>query len=193
MALDAIEVMRRRHGSGPIFHIAHPLFVDPSDVRRFAELGIVADASPYLWYPSIIQDSMAACVPAKTIEKSYPLADLLSSGASVAAGTDWPAGAPMPHPWTGIETMITREAPGGSEETTNSAQRLTLQEALLSFTRRPAEAMGLGERVGSIEVGKSADFLVLSQNLFDVDVRRIHETNVLATYLRGALVHDANV
>ncbi|MDK0524307.1 amidohydrolase [Streptomyces sp. ML-6] len=192
MALDAIEVMRQRHGSGPAFHIAHPLFVDPSDVRRFAELGIVADASPYLWYPSIIQDSMAACVPARTLEKSYPLADLLSSGANVSAGSDWPAGAPMPHPWTGIETMVTREAPGGSEETINSAQRITLQEALVSFTRRPAEALGLGERVGSIEVGKSADFLVLSQNLFDVDVRRIHGTNVLATYLRGTRVHDAN-
>ncbi|MGW3166241.1 amidohydrolase [Streptomyces sp. NPDC001142] len=192
MALDAIEVMRQRHGSRPVFHIAHPLFIDPSDVRRFAELDIVADASPYLWYPSIIQDSMAACVPAKTIEKSMPLGDLLNSGANVSAGSDWPAGAPMPHPWTGIETMVTREAPGGSEETINSAQRLTLQEALFSFTRRPAEAMGLGESVGSIEVGKSADFLVLSQNLFDIDVRRIHETNVLATYLRGSRVHDAN-
>ncbi|SDW63435.1 hypothetical protein SAMN05216215_1004202 [Saccharopolyspora shandongensis] len=52
--------------------------------------------------------------------------------------------------------------------------------------------MGLGERVGSIEVGKSADFLVLSQNLFDIDARRIHETNVLATYLRGTRVYDAN-
>ncbi|GAA3184772.1 MULTISPECIES: amidohydrolase [Streptomyces] len=192
LALDAIAVIRRRHGSGPVFHIAHPLFVDPSDVRRFAELGIVADASPYLWYPSIIQDSMAACVPARTIEKTYPLADLLASGANVSAGTDWPAGAPMPHPWTGIETVITREAPGGSEETINPAQRLTLHEALISFTRRPAEALGLGERVGSIEAGKSADFLVLSQNLFDVEVRRIHETKVLATYLRGSQVHAAH-
>ncbi|MEV6232908.1 amidohydrolase family protein [Saccharopolyspora shandongensis] len=52
--------------------------------------------------------------------------------------------------------------------------------------------MGLGERVGSIEVGKSADFLVLSQNLFDIDARWIHETNVLATYLRGTRVYDAN-
>ncbi|MEV0055689.1 amidohydrolase family protein [Saccharopolyspora shandongensis] len=83
-------------------------------------------------------------------------------------------------------------APGGSEETVNPAQRLTLREALISFTRRPAEAMGLGERVGSIEVGKSADFLVLSQNLFDIDPRRIHETNVLATYLGGTRVYDAN-
>ncbi|MEL5953590.1 amidohydrolase [Streptomyces sp. CLV115] len=192
MALDAIAVMRQRHGSVPVFHIAHPLFIDASDVRRFGELGVVADASPYLWYPSIIQDSLAACVSAKALDRSLPLADLLGSGANVSAGSDWPAGAPMPHPWTGIETMVTREAPGGSEEAINPAQRLTLQEALISFTRRPAEAMGLGERVGSIEAGKSADFLVLSQNLFDVDVRRIHETNVVVTYLRGSRVYDAN-
>ncbi|MFC0598174.1 amidohydrolase [Streptomyces palmae] len=192
MALDAIAVMRRRHGSRPVFHLAHPLFIAPADVPRFDELGIVADASPYLWYPSIIQDSLASCVSAEVIERSWPLADLLASGANVSAGSDWPAGAPLPHTWTGIETMVTREAPGGSEETINPAQRLTLREALVSFTRRPAEAMGLGERVGSIEVGKSADFLVLSQNLFDIDVHRIHQTKVLATYLRGLRVHEAH-
>ncbi|MFE4972916.1 amidohydrolase [Kitasatospora sp. NPDC056651] len=191
MALDAIAVIRERHGSRPMFHLAHTEYVTPSDIRRFGELGVVADASPYLWYPGIIQDSLAACVPAEVIERAWPLADLLAAGANVSAGSDWPAGAPTPHTWTGIETMVTRQAPGGSEETVNPAQRLTLHEALVSFTRRPAEALGLGERVGSIEVGKSADFLVLSQNLFEVDARRIHETDVLATYLRGSRVHAA--
>ncbi|WP_406632590.1 amidohydrolase [Amycolatopsis sp. WGS_07] len=191
MALDAIAVMRERHGPAPRFHIAHNLFVAPADVRRFGELGIVADASPYLWYPGIIQDSLSACVPARTIENSWPLKDLLDSGANVSAGSDWPVALPAPHPWTGIETMVTREAPGGSAETVNPAQRLTLHEALVSFTRRPAEALGLGAEVGSIEVGKSADFLVLSQNLFEIEVRRIHETDVLATYLRGKQVYDA--
>ncbi|MFJ9445755.1 hypothetical protein ACIRRH_28415 [Kitasatospora sp. NPDC101235] len=53
----------------------------------------------------------------------------------------------------------------------------------------------MSERFGSelLHMGfVSADFLVLSQNLFDVDARRIHETNVPATYLRGSRVHDAN-
>ncbi|MGW5644341.1 amidohydrolase [Saccharopolyspora sp. NPDC003752] len=192
MALDAIAIMRQRHGSRPIFHIAHNLFIDQSDVQRFGELGVVADASPYLWYPSIIQDSLATCVSAETMKKSWPLRDLVDSGATVAAGSDWPVALPVPHPWTGIETMVTREAPGGSEEAVNPEQRLTLREALISFTRHAAEAMGLGERVGSIEVGKSADFILLSQNLFDIDPRRIHETDVLATYLRGTQVYDAN-
>ncbi|MFF1946001.1 amidohydrolase [Rhodococcus qingshengii] len=190
MALDAIAVMRRRHGSRPIFHIAHTGYIDDSDVKRFSELDIIADASPYLWYPSIIQDSLATCVSTEIIEKSWPLRDLLDSGANVSAGSDWPVAIPVPHTWTGIETMVTREAPGGSETTINPAQQLPLQEALISFTRRPAEALGLGDRVGSIEVGKSADFLVLSQNLFDIDPRRIHETNVVETYLRGLRVYD---
>jgi predicted amidohydrolase YtcJ len=191
MALDAIAVMRERHGSRPVFHLAHTEYVAPSDVRRFAELDVVADASPYLWYPSIIQDALAACVQAEVVDRAWPLADFVASGATVAAGSDWPAGAPLPHTWTGIETMVTRQAPGGSEDAVNPAQALSLREALLSFTRRPAEAMGLGERVGSIEVGKSADFVVLSQNLFEVETHRIHETTVLETYLRGARVYDA--
>ncbi|MGK8464991.1 amidohydrolase [Nocardia cyriacigeorgica] len=193
MALDAIAIMRERHGNRPIFHVAHSLFVDPDDVRRFAQLDVVADASPYLWSPGIIQDHLNTCVSTAVIEnKTWPLKDLLEAGAMVAAGSDWPCVMPFPHTWTGIETLITREAPGGSEEKLNPSQALTLEEALVAFTRSSAEAMGLGDQVGSIEVGKSADFLLLSQNLFDIDPLKIHETEVETTYLRGVPVYDLN-
>ncbi len=80
--------------------------------------------------------------------------------------------------------------PGGSEEL-NPGQALSLEEAVISFTRWPAEALGLGDATGSIEIGKSADFLFLSQDLFDVDLHQIHKTVAQSVYLRGTLVHSA--
>jgi predicted amidohydrolase YtcJ len=122
--------------------------------------------------------------------RSWPLKSFLDTGANVASGSDWPVADRTPQTWTGIETMVTRQAPGGSDEQLNPGEALSLEEALLSFTRRPAEALGLGDVTGSIEVGKSADFLLLSQNLFEVDPHQIHKTVAEAVYLRGALVHS---
>src|SRR5882757_10537932 len=55
-ALDAIATIRERHGNDAIFHIAHPEFVHPDDVARFAELGVIADASPGLWFPNSMNE-----------------------------------------------------------------------------------------------------------------------------------------
>lgn len=190
-ALDAIAEMRRRHGDAPKFHIAHTGWIAPSDVPRFAELGVVADASPYLWFPSPLSVGLTSTLSDEVIDRSWPLKDFLDSGANVAAGSDWPVADQTPQTWTGIETMVTRQAPGGGEKQLNPGQALSLEEAVVSFTRRSAEALGLGDVTGSIEIGKSADFLFLSQDLFDVDVHQIHKTVAQSVYLRGALVHSA--
>lgn len=192
LALDAIEEIRRRHGDGPIFHIAHTEFIAESDLARFADLNVVADASPYIWYPSVIQESIAKQIPAPVVESSWPLRDLVSLGVNVSAGSDWPCALPSPDPWTGFEALVTRKAPDAtSDEALNPSQSLTRAEALAAFTINPAAAMGLSEVVGSIQVGKAADFLVLDRNLFEIAETDIHNTEVLQTYLGGELVYTA--
>ncbi|RJO79215.1 amidohydrolase [Nocardia panacis] len=192
IALDAIAVMRSRHGGGPRFHLAHTEHIAAADTPRFAALDVVADASPFIWYPGIIQDSNAKTLPAGYQDTAWPLRDLLTGGTPVAAGSDWPCAFPLPDPWIGLETMITRQGPGGGDgRTLNGAQALTLPEALLAFTRDSAQAMGLGRLAGSIEPGKSADFIVLNRNLFDIAVTDIHRTRVLRTYFQGREVFSA--
>jgi len=191
LVLDAVEEVRRRHGFGPIFQIAHVEFIEPTDIARFAELQVVPDASPYIWYPSVIQDSIAKQIPEETVNSSWPTKDLLDAGAMLAAGSDWPCALPSPDPWTGLETLITRRNPDPAVKgVLNEPQRLNVAEAIAAFTRNPAQAMGLADTTGMIREGLSADFIVVDRNLFEIDPGSIHQTRVLQTYFEGRKVYD---
>lgn len=193
LALDAIEAVRAAHGDGPIFQIAHVVYVDPADVPRFARLGVVADASPYIWFPSVIQDSCANQVPKETLDRSFPCRELVDSGALLAAGSDWPV-VPLPNPWLGLETLVTRANPDPSVSgELNPSQRLSLAEAIAAFTRNPAKAAGLGDTTGAIRPGLSADFILVNQNLFDIEPSQIHQTQVEFTYFQGRKVYDRTI
>lgn len=190
LALDAIEKVRETHGEGPIFQIAHVVYVDSVDIARFGPLGVVADASPYIWFPSGIQDACANQVSPEAFDRSFPCRDLVESGALLAAGSDWPV-VPLPNPWLGMETLVTRANPDQAVHgALNPSQALSLPQAIAVFTRDGARAMGLGDVTGTIRPGFSADFIVLDQNLFDVDAGRISQTQVQATYFQGTKVHD---
>lgn len=189
--LDAVETVRRRHGFGPIFHIAHVEYIDPADLPRFAELQVVPDASPYIWFPSVIQESIAKQIPAEIVEASWPTRDLLESGALLSAGSDWPCALPSPDPWTGLQALVTRSNPDpGVPGALNPAQSLPVEEAVAAFTRNPAEAMGLGGVAGMLREGCSADFIVVDQDLFQVAPEDIHRTRVLETWFEGRKVHE---
>lgn len=190
LALDAIEQVRATHGAGPVFQIAHVVYVDPADIPRFAPLEVVADASPYIWFPGVIQDSCANQIPPDTFNHSFPCKDLVDSGALLAAGSDWPV-VPLPNPWLGMETLITRANPDPAVPgQLNPTQRLGLPDAIAAFTRNPARAMGLADTTGAIRTGLSADFIALNHNLFDIQPGQIHQTQVELTYFQGQRVHE---
>jgi predicted amidohydrolase YtcJ len=190
-ALNAIALMRERHGDRPVFHVAHPEFVHPEDVPRFGELGVVADASPVLWFPSPINSVIAQQVQDHYMERIWPLADLYGAGALVAAGSDWPVAAPVPNPWLSLQTMVTRRGldpafPGAL----GASQALSLGAAIAAHTVNAARAAGLAQVTGRLSPGMSADFIVLDQDLFAVPVDQIHATRVRQTWFGGRLVHD---
>lgn len=190
--LDAVEIVRKLRGPGPIFHIAHVEFVTREDVARFKELNVVPDVSPAMWFPSPMSIAVSAVLQDHLIPRMWPLRELIDSGALLSAGSDWPCAMPTPDPWIGIETMVTRANPDPSfPGTLNADQALRLEEALRTYTLNPAAAMGIGDRTGSIEVGKSADFIVLDRNLFEVDPSEVHRTRVEQTWFGGRLVHQA--
>ena len=187
--LDAVEIVRRMRGPGPTHHIAHASFIDPADVPRFAELNVVADLCPAIWFPCAITVANAAVMGAARADRYWPNRDLHASGALLAGGSDWPV-VGLPDPWFGLEGMVTRRNPrGGYPGALWPEQALDLATALEVYTRNPAHAMGLGHATGSIEVGKSADMIVLERNLFEVDPDQISKTRVLATLFEGRLVH----
>ncbi|MFD7999545.1 amidohydrolase family protein [Streptomyces mirabilis] len=100
---------------------------------------------------------------------------------------------PVPNPWLGLETLVTRANPDPAVPGELApAQRLSLPEAIAAFTRTPAKAMGLGDTTGTLRTGLSADFVVLNHNLFDIEPGRIHQTQVDSTYFQGAKVYESS-
>ncbi|MDV3128358.1 amidohydrolase [Mycobacterium sp. 21AC1] len=187
-ALDAIQTVRERHG-GLRYHISHVPFVAPSDLPRFAALDVVAEASPYIWFPTPMLASLNSQIPPSLADRSWPFRELLDHHAQLAVGSDWPI-AHTPDPWMAMEALITRANPDPKHTGfSNPTAAITLDETISAFTRSNATAMGMGDTIGMLAPGRSADFIVLNNNLFDIETSAIHKTKVLQTYFRGRRVY----
>jgi predicted amidohydrolase YtcJ len=188
MALDAIDVIRSLRGPTALtHHIAHAGFIEASDIPRFKSLNVVADLSPILWYPNQIIDGIEQAV-GERVRQYWPNRSLIEAGALIATGTDWPV-IPNPDPWSGMQGLITRRNPDGKfAGALWPEEAIDLPFAIQAYTLNPARAMGLEAVTGSITEGKSADFIVLDRNLFEIAPTTIAETKVLATYFEGTAV-----
>jgi predicted amidohydrolase YtcJ len=191
-ALDAIDVVRSFNGpTSLVHHIAHASYIAPDDIPRFAELGVAADLSPIIWYPTVFLEAHKAAMGEARALRFWPNKDLKAAGALMAGGSDWPV-IPNPDPWQGIEGMVTRQNPSGDFPGVSlwAEQALDLPTVLEIYTIEGARALGLARTIGSIEVGKSADMIVLDQAIFDVKPDRIAETRVDMTFFEGRKVYE---
>ena len=190
-ALDAAEIVRQDTNGGPAMQIAHMSFISEQDLPRFAELNVAADACPFMWFPSPLTDGISDFVTDETMANIWRFKDLLSTGALIAGGSDWPVGLPVLNPWLGIEGMVTRQAAADQSDanygdrTVNINQAITLHQAMAAFTRQSAQALGIGDETGTIEPGKSADFIAIDRNIFTGDIAEVHNTQVLGRWVAG--------
>lgn len=194
LALDAIEEVRKRNGSnGPRHQIAHANWVAPADMTRFKKLNVTAEMSPAVWFPTPVTPVLERVLGRDRTAATNPMKSLVNAGAPMAIGSDWPAAGPVPDPWIGIESAVTRQDPSGHVPgVLGPSERIPLETVLRFYTRDNAQAMGLGTVTGSIDVGKSADLIELNQNPFQVPIAQVHQTKVLRTYLQGRLVYDGS-
>ncbi len=188
-ALDAFAAARATNGDSGLPHqIAHAGYVHPDDRKRFGQLGVIVDACPTFWFPQIIVTAIEWAIGHDRAYQYWPFRDFIDQGAIVALGSDWPV-LPTPNPLLGIEGMVTRRDP-----TTNGTeplwpeQAITLEEAVRSATINGAKALNIETEAGSIEVGKSADIIVLDRNLFTIPVEEISDAKVTRTIYRGKTV-----
>jgi predicted amidohydrolase YtcJ len=188
--LDAIAAARKANGDSGLRHeIAHAELASPPDVPRFARLGAIAELSPILWYPTPLVQVMAEVIGRERANRFWPIKTLRDAGALLVYGSDWPSVVPTPSPWPGIEAMVTRRDPYGEEPgSLGPEQAIPLADALAIFTRNGASALRMEKESGSIEVGKSADLIVLDRNLFEIPPEEISDTRVLETVFEGRVV-----
>ncbi|MFD0259777.1 amidohydrolase [Kitasatospora indigofera] len=190
-ALDAVEAARRANGHrGTRHHLAHLQVVHPADVPRFARLGAIANIQP-LWAahePQMDELTIPFLGPERAA-RQYPFGDLLRSGATLAAGSDWPVSSP--DPLAGIHVAVNRTLPGGDDERVFlPEQRLDLATALAAYTAGSAHVNGLDD-AGSLRVGNLADLVVLDRDVF-LAPQAVAEARVERTYVGGRLVHEAS-
>ena len=191
-ALDAVDVVRSFNGPTTLTHqIAHASYITPEDVKRFGELGVVADLSPIIWYPTFFLEGHKVAMGRERAERFWPNRDLKDAGALMSGGSDWPV-IPNPDPWNGIEGMVTRRNPSGEfgDSTLWPEQALDLATTLEVYTINGARALGLADTTGSVEIGKSADLIVLNRHLFDTAPTDLADTKVLTTYFEGRAVYE---
>lgn len=172
-ALDVIEAI---NPSIPAV-IAHTELVADSDIPRFAKLNVTANFEP-LWARE--DGQLLSCVPQvgrARIDTMYRMRDLVSAGARLSFGSDWPVSSPTP--LLGIATAVNRSLPGG--KSWSKEQALSVREALTAYTRGVRAQLGDDSPNGSLDVGQPAEFIVLSGNPFELDGQQLFQMELIAT------------
>jgi predicted amidohydrolase YtcJ len=147
---------------------------------------VIPEFSPIMWYNSPAVAGLKTLLTDAQTESAFPIAEILAAGGRAVIGTDWPV-TPLEGIWVGFEAMVTRENPWGEVEGSWGTP-ISLEQAIRVMTLNGAWAMELEEVTGSLRVGKSADFIVLDRNLFEIPPGEIHEAKVLTTIFRGEAV-----
>lgn len=188
LVLDTVTRVRA-DGVGAPVQIAHGQFVHSDDLARFGPLGVVAEISPFLWYPGVIPQAIHDCLPDHLADHMQPNRSLLDAGATVVVGSDWPV-SETPNPWHAVFGLVTRSDPTGRfPGTLWSEQAISREEAIRCVTSASADAMGLGDVTGRIRAGNSADFVVLDRDPFHVDVEALAGTRAVETWFAGTQVY----
>lgn len=192
--LDAIAHSRRVNGQ--LFPdsrdgLTHLTLVDPPDFKRFADLGVVAVPQPQ-WFlkDDYYYNVFVPFLGKERADLSYPMKRFFDAGVVVASSSDWGVTEP-PNPLYGIQTAVLRQFPispfGGRvpTEVLWAEERITVDQAIRSYTINGAYSNFLEATRGSIETGKFADLIVLDKNLLEVDPSEIGSVNVLLTLFEG--------
>jgi predicted amidohydrolase YtcJ len=166
--------------------IEHAQHLRPADIPRFASLGVIVSAQPY----HCIDDGAWAesRLGRERLRSAFAFRSLLDAGARVCFGSDWTV-APL-SALLGMYAAVTRRTldgrhPGGWIP----EQRLTVEEAVACYTRHNAYAAFEESEKGTIEKGKVADLVVVSDDLYTIPPERIKDARVTMTVFNGEIVH----
>ncbi|MEE4216723.1 MAG: amidohydrolase family protein, partial [Xanthomonadales bacterium] len=166
--------------------LEHAQILDAADIPRFAELDVIAAMQPthatsdMYWAEERLGESR--------VLGAYAWQSLARSGARLALGSDFPVEAV--NPMLGIYAAVTRQdLEGWPEGGWLPQESLSREQAIRGFTIDAAYAAFMEDRVGSLETGKKADFLVLGKDIMQIPAEEIHALKVEQTWVDGVRVY----
>jgi len=184
LALDVFEDAQRVCPRPDARHrIEHCGLVRPDQLRRIAELGVIAVLQPTFLYA--FGDDYAHVMGPRRAEWMYRGRSLLDHGIRIAGSSDRPVtdGAPL----RAVQFMVDRRSSSG--QTIGANEHITVEEALAAYTRDAAYACHADHLVGTVTTGKRADLVVLGHDPRAVQAEAISDIEILATLLDGRTVH----
>ncbi len=189
MALDAYERAQQiNKRPNARFRIEHIETISPTDIPRFARLGVLASMEPIHADPGTNEVWVAAVGPVRE-RYAFAWAELLRGGARLVFGSDWPACISL-NPIRGLHSAVNqRTIDGQPPDGWVPQQRLSIAQALRAYTYWGAYASFEEGIKGRLAPGMLADVIVFSQDLFSIDPMKIHQTHVVLTVFDGKVIY----
>jgi predicted amidohydrolase YtcJ len=186
-AISTYEQLAKKYPGDRRWRIEHFQIADPADIPRLAPAGIIASMQP----THQTSDRLMAekRLGPSRLAGAYAWQTVLRSGARLAFGSDFPVESPNPFP--GLAAAVSRQdmegrPPGGWIP----SERLNFAQALDAFTRGAAYAGFAEQKIGSLDAGKWADFIIVDRDPAKVDARALARTQVLETWVAGKKVWE---
>ncbi len=192
-ALNAVEVARGAHpDSQSRYAICHIQVITDQDLPRFAKLDVIAQSTP-LW--ASYDNFGEKFVSEDQFNRYWRFKSLKDLGVRLTWGSDFPAsGAGMlgMSPVVQMEVGHTRQNPGEPDAPVQprESERLDLESLIRGYTIDAAYQLHMEGEIGSLQVGKKADLVVLDRNLFEIDPYEIHQAQVIMTVMDGEVVYE---
>ncbi|MEH6557312.1 MAG: amidohydrolase [Oceanicoccus sp.] len=197
-ALDAWQLAIESKGK-PLtieLSLSHLETVHPDDIKRFKDLGVHANFTPH-WFGGLFGEAGKINLGNERASRSQVVGHFIDSGANVTLSSDVVSGdeAYRANPFIGIEMSITRQEFGSAIDAktfspANAA--ISIEEALQAYTINGARQLGYEERIGTLQAGKLADFIVLNTNPLETSPKAIHKISPTATVVEGQLVFGSH-
>ncbi|HEY8410159.1 MAG TPA: amidohydrolase [Pyrinomonadaceae bacterium] len=188
LILSIYEQVERENGKRDRrFRIEHAQHLRPQDIPRFARDQVIASMQPY----HAIDDGRWAekRIGKERAKTTYAFRSLLDSGATLAFGTDWTV-APL-NPLLTVYAAVTRRTiDGKNPKGWVPEQKISLEETLRAYTVGSAYAEFQENVKGTITVGKLADLVLLSRDIFKIDPNEIEKVKVVLTMVDGRVVYE---
>lgn len=193
--LNAIEVARAAYPhSANRYAICHIQVMADADFERFAKLGVIAQSTP-LW--ASYDEYGKEFVSDDQFSRYFRFNSLKEAGVKMSFGSDFPAsgaGTLGMSPIFNMEIGLTRQEPGNPNAPVQPGihERLDVATLIKGYTLDAAYQLRLEDSVGSIEVGKKADLVILDKNLFNLDSYEVGKVKVLETILDGKVIYSTD-